>query len=122
MNVLSQLFFRCWSYVGRSFAGAQTLSIGDGCGIKAIVEHEFLHALGFWHEQSRYDRDDYVTINFENIIRGCPVYFYYYNFVFNFNCLLGKKVKQSFNYLHTECSVHLTNSIFIYKIVFIFRL
>ncbi|XP_073703911.1 meprin A subunit beta-like [Garra rufa] len=60
----------CWSYVGRRSAGAQTLSIGNGCGIKTIVEHEFLHALGFWHEQSRYDRDDYVTINFENIITG----------------------------------------------------
>ncbi|KAI2655267.1 Meprin A subunit beta [Labeo rohita] len=60
----------CWSYIGRTFPGAQTLSIGDGCGFKAIVEHEFLHALGFWHEQSRYDRDDYVTINFTNIITG----------------------------------------------------
>ncbi|XP_050959627.1 meprin A subunit beta-like [Labeo rohita] len=60
----------CWSYVGRTSPGAQTLSIGDGCGFKAIVEHEFLHALGFWHEQSRYDRDDYVTINYENVIPG----------------------------------------------------
>ncbi|XP_059363764.1 meprin A subunit beta-like [Carassius carassius] len=58
----------CWSYVGHRFAGAQTLSIGIGCGSKAYVEHEFLHALGFFHEQSRYDRDDYVTINFTNII------------------------------------------------------
>ncbi|XP_026084949.1 meprin A subunit beta-like [Carassius auratus] len=60
----------CWSYVGHRFAGAQTLSIGIGCGSKAYVEHEFLHALGFFHEQSRYDRDDYVTINFTNIITG----------------------------------------------------
>ncbi|ROL47857.1 Meprin A subunit beta, partial [Anabarilius grahami] len=60
----------CWSYVGRIFPGGQPLSIGYGCGIKAIVEHEFLHALGFLHEQSRYDRDDYVTIKFENIIKG----------------------------------------------------
>ncbi|XP_073728825.1 meprin A subunit beta-like [Misgurnus anguillicaudatus] len=58
----------CWSYIGRSFFQGQKLSIGDGCGIIAIVEHEFLHALGFYHEQSRYDRDDYVTINYENII------------------------------------------------------
>ncbi|KAK9961239.1 hypothetical protein ABG768_009036 [Culter alburnus] len=60
----------CWSYIGRIFSGGQPLSIGNGCGIKGIVEHEFLHALGFWHEQSRYDRDDYVTIKFENIIKG----------------------------------------------------
>ncbi|KAK7133210.1 hypothetical protein R3I94_015171 [Phoxinus phoxinus] len=60
----------CWSYIGRLFPGGQNLSIGTGCGTKAIVEHEFLHALGFWHEQSRYDRDGYVTINFEKIIKG----------------------------------------------------
>ncbi|XP_067305560.1 meprin A subunit beta-like [Pseudorasbora parva] len=60
----------CWSYNGRASPGGQTLSIGNGCGIKGIVEHEFLHALGFLHEQSRYDRDDYVTINFQNIKKG----------------------------------------------------
>ncbi|KAI7789686.1 meprin A subunit beta-like isoform X2 [Triplophysa rosa] len=59
----------CWSYIGRVSPG-QSLSIGNGCGIIGIVEHEFLHALGFFHEQSRYDRDDYVTIKFENILSG----------------------------------------------------
>uniref|UniRef100_A0A3Q3JWK5 Metalloendopeptidase n=1 Tax=Monopterus albus TaxID=43700 RepID=A0A3Q3JWK5_MONAL len=60
----------CWSYVGNQRQGSQNLSIGQWCDLLAIVEHEFLHALGFWHEQSRYDRDDYVTILWENIEKG----------------------------------------------------
>ncbi|XP_026172940.1 meprin A subunit beta-like [Mastacembelus armatus] len=60
----------CWSYVGNQRQGNQSLSIGQWCDHLAIVEHEFLHALGFWHEQSRYDRDDHVTIIWENIEEG----------------------------------------------------
>lgn len=48
----------------------QNLSIGAGCDYKAIVEHEILHALGFYHEQSRMDRDDYVTIWWDEILTG----------------------------------------------------
>uniref|UniRef100_A0A3P9HB57 Metalloendopeptidase n=1 Tax=Oryzias latipes TaxID=8090 RepID=A0A3P9HB57_ORYLA len=60
----------CYSYIGRQVANGQVLSIGSGCDSKAIVEHEFLHALGFFHEQSRYDRDDFVTIVWNNILKG----------------------------------------------------
>ncbi|KAK7886881.1 hypothetical protein WMY93_026502 [Mugilogobius chulae] len=60
----------CYSYIGQVFENGQDLSIGSYCDTKAIAEHEFLHALGFYHEQSRYDRDEYVTINFENIEKG----------------------------------------------------
>ncbi|MEQ2315755.1 hypothetical protein AMECASPLE_025707, partial [Ameca splendens] len=60
----------CWSYVGQVYTNGQDLSIGAGCDYLAIVEHELLHALGFNHEQSRYDRDDYVQILFANIITG----------------------------------------------------
>ncbi|XP_030641226.1 meprin A subunit beta-like [Chanos chanos] len=60
----------CYSYVGKRFTNGQILSIGAGCGTIAIVEHEFLHALGFYHEQSRYDRDEHVTIIWENILAG----------------------------------------------------
>ncbi|XP_067150481.1 meprin A subunit alpha-like isoform X2 [Apteryx mantelli] len=59
----------CWSYVGDLQSG-QTVSIGERCDYKAIVEHELLHALGFYHEQSRTDRDDYVQIWWDEIIEG----------------------------------------------------
>ncbi|KFU93212.1 Meprin A subunit alpha, partial [Chaetura pelagica] len=65
------IFFKkeigCWSMVGNLQTG-QTLSIGERCDYRAIVEHEILHALGFYHEQSRMDRDDYVTIWWDQII------------------------------------------------------
>uniref|UniRef100_A0A3B5A4N7 Meprin A subunit n=1 Tax=Stegastes partitus TaxID=144197 RepID=A0A3B5A4N7_9TELE len=59
----------CWSYVGDDGVG-QDLSIGAGCDTKAVVEHELLHALGFYHEQSRSDRDDYVNIWWDQIEEG----------------------------------------------------
>ncbi|XP_069906450.1 meprin A subunit beta isoform X4 [Oryctolagus cuniculus] len=60
----------CWSYVGNRHVGRQELSIGANCDRIATVQHEFLHALGFWHEQSRSDRDDYVSIIWDRILSG----------------------------------------------------
>ncbi|XP_042868456.1 zinc metalloproteinase nas-4-like [Penaeus japonicus] len=57
----------CSSAVGRS-GGLQVVSLGQGCVYHGVVVHEFMHAAGFWHEQSRYDRDQHVTINWKNII------------------------------------------------------
>ncbi|VCX42393.1 unnamed protein product [Gulo gulo] len=60
----------CWSSVGNRHMGKQELSIGANCDRIATVQHEFLHALGFWHEQSRSDRDDYVRIMWDRIQSG----------------------------------------------------
>lgn len=37
---------------------------------KGTVIHEMLHALGFFHEQNRHERDKYVTIKWQNVQRG----------------------------------------------------
>ena len=55
----SHVGFRNWSY--------QSLWLASGCGGYSTVAHEFLHAFGLYHEQSRPDRDDYVTVLWENI-------------------------------------------------------
>ncbi|KAK2836031.1 hypothetical protein Q5P01_016515 [Channa striata] len=60
----------CSSSVGNKHEGKQQLSIGNNCDHLGTVEHEFLHALGFWHEQSRADRDDYVDIVWDQIEPG----------------------------------------------------
>uniref|UniRef100_A0A3Q1HXG3 Metalloendopeptidase n=1 Tax=Anabas testudineus TaxID=64144 RepID=A0A3Q1HXG3_ANATE len=59
----------CWSLVGLT-GGSQEISLGVGCIQNGIIQHEIIHALGFWHEQSRSDRNIYVKINYENIQTG----------------------------------------------------
>merc|ERR1712126_478955 len=57
----------CFSNVGKT-GGAQRLSLArKGCIHRSTVVHEFMHAAGFWHEQSRADRDRYVQIDLRNV-------------------------------------------------------
>ncbi|GAB6026274.1 Meprin A subunit beta [Chamberlinius hualienensis] len=56
----------CYSTVGRR-GGKQDISLGNECIAFGIILHEMMHSLGFWHEQSRTDRDDYVKVLWNNI-------------------------------------------------------
>ncbi|MCC7015408.1 MAG: hypothetical protein IT454_22810 [Planctomycetes bacterium] len=53
------------SYVGM-IGGAQQLTLANWES-RYIIVHELCHALGFWHEQSRWDRDGFVSILWANI-------------------------------------------------------
>lgn len=59
----------CWSNLGR-IGGEQTINLQiPGCVTKkGTVMHEIMHAVGFWHEHTRVDRDDYVDIIWNNIV------------------------------------------------------
>ncbi|KAK3083946.1 hypothetical protein FSP39_005797 [Pinctada imbricata] len=59
----------CSSFIG-IIGGTQDVTLGRGCLFKRIVEHEIGHAVGFFHEQSRPDRDNFVQIVSKNIQPG----------------------------------------------------
>ncbi|UJR24090.1 hypothetical protein I4U23_027057 [Adineta vaga] len=72
----------CSSYVGRytgyTLNRTVTLEI-PSCIYTGVIMHELIHALGFYHEQSRPDRDTYVKINWGTIIPGMQNNFIKYN-------------------------------------------
>jgi len=54
------------SYVGR-IGGRQDLTLVPGGATVGTVIHEIGHATGLLHEQCRYDRDNYIIVNTNNI-------------------------------------------------------
>lgn len=57
----------CSSPVGYYSWRKNTVSLARGCWYKGTIMHEIAHSLGIYHEQSRQDRDDHVTIVWSNI-------------------------------------------------------
>ncbi|KAF7633702.1 Metalloendopeptidase [Meloidogyne graminicola] len=60
----------CYTMVGRS-PGRNVVMLETNeiatCLEYEIVIHELMHTIGLWHEQMRYDRDDYIKVHWENI-------------------------------------------------------
>ncbi|KAL7645899.1 UNVERIFIED_CONTAM: hypothetical protein RMT77_002796 [Armadillidium vulgare] len=58
----------CFSYIGR-IGGAQKVDLATGCKeFMRYIFHELFHVLGFEHEHIRPDRDQYISVQYENII------------------------------------------------------
>ncbi|XP_072161589.1 hatching enzyme 1.2 isoform X1 [Bemisia tabaci] len=59
---------RCSSAVGRR-GGKQKLMLAPRCYAhgSVVIQHELLHALGFYHQHSAIERDRYVSIRWKNI-------------------------------------------------------
>ncbi|XP_055344390.1 astacin-like metalloendopeptidase isoform X3 [Paramacrobiotus metropolitanus] len=61
---------QCMSNIGR-IGGKQAVMYSPACLKQhGDVQHELMHVLGFFHEHSRSDRDEYVTIIWDNIAKS----------------------------------------------------
>jgi astacin len=59
----------CEAIVGDAGIGEQVVGGSASCSVATIL-HEMGHTVGLWHEQSRSDRNSYVTVNYNNLIKG----------------------------------------------------
>jgi len=63
----------CFAYMGRLGQGRQQLNLEPGapgqgtCMHKGVAVHELIHSVGFHHMQNTPERDDFVTIVWDNI-------------------------------------------------------
>lgn len=58
----------CWSGVGK-IGKTQLLNLQSPECLYTLgsVMHQFMHSIGFMHEQNRYDRDEFVNIIWDNV-------------------------------------------------------
>jgi hypothetical protein len=58
----------CESPIGM-VGGQQVITLASGCGTSAVI-HEIGHSIGLFHEQSRSDRDSFVSVNTGCVLAG----------------------------------------------------
>lgn len=60
----------CSSYVGTTASGPSFINLADNCWAGKTIGHELGHLLGLLHEHQRSDRDEYLTILWQNVPSG----------------------------------------------------
>lgn len=63
----------CASFIGM-IGGRQTIKVGKSCHVGNVI-HEIGHTVGLNHEHNRLDRDQFLTIHFENIQKNMEINF-----------------------------------------------
>jgi hypothetical protein len=59
----------CEANEGYEAIPAQPMTGSTNCTLGTIL-HEMGHVIGLWHEQSRSDRNTYITVNYDNVIKS----------------------------------------------------
>jgi hypothetical protein len=58
----------CSASVGHVTSRQPTVTLQqNGCFYSGTIQHELMHVIGFFHEQSRPDRDEFLQINLQNV-------------------------------------------------------
>jgi hypothetical protein len=76
MSSGGQYVYRIYKVVDPNIGGASTLGYSMYpyykfvSNYKGTIMHELAHGMGFSHEHQRFDRDSYVTVNYDNIMEG----------------------------------------------------
>lgn len=79
----------CWSYVGPG-KRTQEISLQEPhCVDVGIIQHQMMHALGFYHETSRTDRKNHVEVKIEHVVKG---------FEHNFNVKKSNNLVTEYDY------------------------
>jgi Astacin (Peptidase family M12A) len=60
----------CFSYVGMTVTTPSIINLANNCWFGGTIGHELGHLLGLIHEHQRSDRDEYLTILWENVPAG----------------------------------------------------